>query len=359
MRPTLTNIARLAEVNPSTVSRIINGRDGFFVSSATRERVLKIAKQLNYEPKRAARSLASGKSYTAAVVLGRFERDLASYAFTQILGELTREMAKHNYTLTILPIDPEQGIDGEVLRTVRGSHADGFFVPYSLLRSRTLAELKQAKTPVVSIYRNDSLNEENDDYQYVSYAELDDREAAREVVAELVRLGHRKVVYFGVAGQHESRAASYFAAAAEYPPDVIEIQQCIYERRRRGAAYICMEAHRVAHERFDEIAACTAVLCSTDRMALGVVETLVEHGITPGREISVIGRDNLEENPSGKLPSPELCTVDHCNDGLGRAVAELLMERIDDPTALPRNITLPARFIRRASLGPAPATAAK
>ena len=361
MQPTLANIARIAEVNPSTVSRIVNGSPEFAVSPATRDRVLRIARQLNYQPKRAARALVSGKSFTAAVVLGRLERDLSSPTFTQTLGALTRELWRHGYALTMLPIDPERGIDEEVLRTVRGSHADGYFVPFTMLKPRTLAELRRAGTPVVSIRRTNHPQDERavdeaDSDGIVSYARLDEQPAAKQVIAELVRLGHRKVVCFGYRPQCEERFRLYREAAATYPRGTIELSDCSYERRETGWIHDRATAQREARDRFEVVMRSTAVLCVSDQIANGLMDVLVERGVEPGRDLSVIGQDNLEENPSSMAEQPRLATVDRNNDGLGRAVAKLLLERMTGMSVEPRSMTVPTRLIRRQTLGPARAS---
>lgn len=359
MQPTLANIARLAEVNPSTVSRIVNGSTKFPVSPQTRDRVLKIAEKLNYQPKRAARALVSGKSFTAAAVLGRFERDLSTPTFALILGELTRELWRHGYALTMLPIDPAKGIDDEILRTVRGSHADGYFVPFSMLQPKTLAELRRAGTPVVSIRRPDEQEPLHNADQpsrdgVVSYARLDETTAAREVIDELVRLGHRDVLCFGYDTLCQQRFKPYHEAAQTLRNHALRLRTCAYQRQTSIWSYARAEARQAAEAHFDAIAGCTAVLCVSDQVALGLMDALIARGIEPGRDISVVGQDNLEENPAGAVDDPMLATVDRNNDGLGRAIAQLLLERMTGQARGVRTVTLPTRLIRRRTLGPAP-----
>jgi LacI family transcriptional regulator len=92
----------------------------------------------------------------------------------------------------------------------------------------------------------------------------------------------------------------------------------------------------------------TAVLCHNDLCALGVMLGLVDLGLMPGRDVAVIGFDNISE---GAMHRPALTTVAIGARQLGEEAARLLLRRIKSPEGSPENIILPPKLIVRSSCG--------
>jgi LacI family transcriptional regulator len=92
----------------------------------------------------------------------------------------------------------------------------------------------------------------------------------------------------------------------------------------------------------------TAVLCHNDLCALGVMLGLADRGIVPGRDVAVIGFDNI---PEGAMHRPALTTVAIGARAIGEEAARLLLRRIKSPEGPPESIVLPPRLVIRSSCG--------
>ncbi|MDZ4199792.1 MAG: LacI family DNA-binding transcriptional regulator [Kiritimatiellia bacterium] len=348
---TIRDIARRAGITPASVSRILNHLSNFSAGQATRDKVLGIAKELNYRPRRAARSLVTGKSYMVSVILDTLEHDFVSPTFAQSFGEMIRILWQSGYTTSFLPVANSASLDEAVLQTLRESHADGYFVPRAMLLPRTLEELRARKVPVVSF----QLSLTPQDPDLVSYVEMDEAPAACDLVRELVRIGHREFVCFGPLSLVPTRFDAFQAALKSLAPDAI-FRALSYQPAGTGPLHDRREAYFEAKLRIPEIRGATAILCTSDLVAWGMIDALREVGLEPGRDVTVTGQDNLEENP-GVLPAPRdvgLTTIDRNAVGRGQAIAELLLDRIRSPAETPITRFVPMKVIYRKTHGPVP-----
>lgn len=349
MAPTQADIARRANVTRATVSRIISGRADFSVSADKRAEVLRIAEGLNYRPKRAARALASGRNYTVSLVLGALERDLTSPAFSVLLTETLRTLWGRGYATTILPIDRGGNADEAVLETLRESHADGYIVPNVFLKPRTLRELQRSQTPVVS-FRD--ANKKKKGAGYISYVEVDEQTAVSEVVNELYRLGHRRFCAFGFNTVLKARLP-FFRKAIDCEAPEGRLTEYSYLPDGTGPLHDREQARQAARKHWTQLSQHTAILCTSDLVAMGVMDFMAELGIEPGREMSVIGMDNLEQNPSYQpfTGEPWITTIDRQPGKVGRSIAELLLGHMDGEDR-PTTRTVPMRLLLRSTHGP-------
>ena len=92
------------------------------------------------------------------------------------------------------------------------------------------------------------------------------------------------------------------------------------------------------------------VWCSSDLAALGVCDTLKAHGLEPGKDIFVIGHDNLEATHDRYDSEPILSTVDPHWEKIGHIAAKFILEAVDSPPESPQFINCPATFINRKTL---------
>ena len=93
-KATLRNIAEMAGVTQSTVSRILSGNPNFSASEKCRQKILKLADEYGYQPKLSAKSLALGKSYNINLLLGKISRDLTNPTTAILIDTIARELKK-------------------------------------------------------------------------------------------------------------------------------------------------------------------------------------------------------------------------------------------------------------------------
>jgi LacI family transcriptional regulator len=287
--------------------------------------------------------------------MGSIEKDLASPFHALVLTGLSRELSKAGYALSILPVDDRSPatLQREVGRTIRGGHADAYFIPFGFLCREIIEEIQARRVAAVTLLNNSA----SVSAPGVGAVTLDEEPGARELARELARCGHRRVAYFRPKISPEPRFRAFRVAAADVDIEIADADCIEYETTESSSPLLDRQHGRIAAARhFDRLISHSAIVCSSDLGALGLVDVLREHGLVIGRDISVAGCDNLEDNPNFPVREPFLSSVDRSNRALGAALGGLVLERLQDPEAPLRVLTVPTRFIRRSSLGAATKT---
>ena len=163
----------------------------------------------------------------------------------------------------------------------------------------------------------------------------------------LIRLGHKRIAFVGGARRvspARDRTEAFRAILPRFGLPIGPIVNCL-PTREGGAAAVAHLFRRKANPP-------TAVLCHNDLCALGVMLGLSDLGLAPGRDVAVIGFDNI---PEGAMHRPALTTVALGARQIGEEAARLLLRRIEAPEGPPESIILPPKLIVRSSCGGGPA----
>jgi LacI family transcriptional regulator len=333
----LRKLASALGLSITTVSRALDGYPD--VAAATRQRVIDAAKAIDYRPHAAARRLRLGSTETVTMVLpgtpGHFDEPL----YLELLTALGARFDAAGYDLTVLAARDLAEERAVYRRLVEAKRTDGLVVARTRRNDQRIKYLAQVGFPFVTIGRTETR---------LPYAHVDgDGESAfRAATERLIALGHRRI--------------AFLAAPAEFT---------FGKLRRRGWS-TAMEAAGFAHDamidgpltEFGGLAAArallaatprpTALLCATDRMAIGALRAAKEAGLAVGRDISIIGHDNIS---ASAFCEPALTTMELSMQDVGTRVADMLIALIGG--ADPRDLCdiLPVLPIERASVGPAPA----
>lgn len=334
---TIRDVAQQAGVSVTTASRALNGhRD---VSEATRTRVREAARRLGYQPNALARGLVLGRTETVGVVVSELPRgDAAASPFMfQVLAGLSHEAGALQFDLVLFGTSPraqaqipyrqlcrKRGVDGAVLMGVRLDD------PYTYQVVETDIPTVVIDVPVVG--------------PRTGYVTSDNVAGAALAVRHLAELGHRHVGFInGHDSAHVSRArfAGYRAEA-----EAVGIRwrpEWVWEgdfSERSG-----YEGCRALLTRCPQM---TAVFCASDLMAVGAMAAIRDLGRRVGRDVSVVGFDNM---PFARLVTPGLTTVHQDPFEMGRAAIRVLVELMQGSTGYGR--VLPVSLKVRRSTGPA------
>lgn len=184
MKLTINQIADLAQVSKGTVSKVLNGHKG--ISAATRDRILKLMKQLDYHPDASARALALQKTG----VLGFFIPHEASAAlggpyWASVLSGISQEAARLGYSLMVLTTPREGEIRTVLNQLLKRSTVDGLIIGSELLDKEGLSALVLHRIPFVLLGKNP-------DFQHWC-VHIDGVEGTRNLVNHMVRQGYRKI----------------------------------------------------------------------------------------------------------------------------------------------------------------------
>jgi LacI family transcriptional regulator len=331
---TIEQIAELAEVSRSTVSRVLNNHPS--VRQSVRDRVLQVMEEYNYAPQAAARSLASSRTDTLGLLIPRSPaRTLSDPFISTMIQSLAEACTSLGYFLMLAMVtaDMEPSFYNRILR---GRHFDGIIMLSSDIDDPVLPLLIKDRTPLVMIGSHPY-------FQNVVSVDIENRAGAREGVAHLVGLGHRRIGM--ICGQLEmdsalARRDGYKQALLEagIPVDPALMVEGYYTQE---GAYAAMRRLLSLPNRP------TAVFASSDLMAAHAQRAIQDSGLAVPDDVAVVGFDDL---PISAISNPPLTTVHQPLTEMGVTAVQLLIEQVRDHK-LVSSVCLPTRLVIRGSCG--------
>jgi DNA-binding LacI/PurR family transcriptional regulator len=330
--PTIYDVARTAGVATSTVSRAFSNPQR--VREATREHILRVARELGYEANPHARALTSRRTHTLAMVMP----DITNPHFFEIIRGAEMRAKASDHTLVLVNAEESPRIEQEQIRRLARS-VDGFVLAASRLPDETITELAATHTVVTA----------NRQVSGVRSVVLDQREGCRQLVAHLASLGHSSIVY--LAGPRHS-----WMAAARWSAIRDAAEELGLSALRMGP-YSPKVAHGAAAADMALTTGASAMIAHNDLLAIGVMRRLAARSINVPGDVSVAGFDDIF---AAELCTPSLTTLGGAHADLGRASVELLLEATNGPraasAAVPQ-LVLPSQLVVRNSTGSAPGSA--
>ena len=333
MPSTLEEIAKHAGVSRSTVSRVMNDHPS--VDQATRSRVLSVAERLNYQPNIAARSLAAGRARILGLVIPMGVSALFTDPYFPLLIQgISSACSANDHSVMLWIAEPEYE-RRTIRQALQGGMIDGVILASALMDDPMLEALRKRGLPFILVGRHPT-----DDN--VSYVDVDNKSAARDMVSYMVRLGYERVATITgpknmIAGA--DRLQGYLNALQErkvaHDPDLI-VEGDFTE-----------EGGYMAMQRLLPLAP-DAVFAASDAMALGALRALREAGKRVPEDIAVAGFDDV---PFAARTDPALTTVRQPIQLMGALAAETLINMISHPDGQPHRVLLPTELVIRASCG--------
>ena len=315
-------------MSQATVSLVLNGAPQGRIGSAARERVLRAARDLGYEPNVVARSLVQGRSFTIGVIVPA----LRDPFFADAITGAQRVAREEGYAVILAEAD-ETAVESTVAM-LRGRQIDGVLIDAvgtALVNARALDGLK-----VVSI----------DDATGPWPGVMSDAEGAGRLVARhLFDLGHRQCAFLGpLTEAHAFRlrergfTQTLRAEGAAPNSDYVRRVPPTVAGGRAGMAALLTLATRP-----------TAVFCANDLIAFGALKECALAGVRVPEQMSIMGCDDIE---GAQLVTPELTTVAVRPRELGARAARMLLQAIAGKVAPARPKPLPVHLVVRGTTAP-------
>lgn len=326
---TIKDVARLAHVSVSTVSRVLN--EDAAVAPQTRTQVLSAVSQLNYRPSSLARGLRTAETRTVGVILPNVTYPF----FASVLRGIEKVAWEHGYQVLIGDTgdDPERQLS--YLRLLDGKRADGAVILATRGELRSLIDLSQ-RMPVV-------LACEYVDGEYFPSVSIDNIAAAFDATSHLVRLGHRRIGFINgpeniILCRDRLRGYQLALRQLDLPDttDLIEFGQFDIASGRTAAARLLDRPLRPS-----------AIFCANDEMAIGAIQIARNRGLRVPEDLAVVGFDNIV---MAEVVSPTLTTVAQPMHDLGRIAMQSLLDAMQGKQQVMRQV-LPHRLIVRESCG--------
>lgn len=333
---TSKQVAKLAGVSQTTVSFVLNKVEGANISEETRERVIQAARDLNYVPDIAARSLARGKSNNIALVFARPHRQIWIDEYVpQVLTGINEVTEAQGIRILVEVIDSDQD-SNPYLNLLNSKEAAGIIsVTYRDLDP--LIECASQGLPVVSLD-----NVHPDLYS----VEVDKMDGVRKLARHVLSLGHTRIGCISYApyepnSHHENRINVF---AEEMTKVGLRLDRSLI----RYGAYDPDTGYEAMKSLLENGTPPTALYALNDVMAFGAMRAIREHGLRVPEDISVVGFDNIR---LAAYSSPPLTTVIEPDVEVGRRAAQLLLQLIAGDYPPEKQIRLETELIVRESCG--------
>jgi LacI family transcriptional regulator len=305
--PTITDVARQADVSIKTVSRVMNQEAG--VHPETREHVLKVVAALKYRPKLSARSLAGARSYL--IVLLYYDPSAAFIGGVQQGATLRCREAGYHLVVESLHNDAPD-LEQQVQRIISALQPDGMILTPPLCDNRqVLHALRESGTPCV-------LLSPARDLKGLPSVRMDDARAAEEITNLIVSLGHKRIAFIKGATDQAASALRYQGFLRAMKTYGIEVEKELVHQGDFTFASGIEAAHHLLSRRIKP----TAVFASNDDMALGVLAAAQRLGLAVPGDLSIAGFD---DSTASRRVWPPLTTVRQPVDEMARVAVEMLI----------------------------------
>lgn len=331
MARTIKEVAAVAGVSKSTVSRVLNDTPG--VSPTARERVRSAIERTGYQPNRAARSLVTRATGSIGLVVSEPHARMFSDPFFASMVRGATEVVRPLGIHLVLMLAEDQRARDQLLAYLRHGHVDGVLfvsthaadpLPRILVAERLPAVLSARPVGRLAI----------------SYVDVDSVAGAGLAVDHLVQRGRRRIATIAgpqdmAAGQDRLRGWEEALAVHGLVPGPVA-----YGDFDRGSGARAMEELLAGGEPLD------GLFVASDLMALDALAVLREHGLRVPADVAVVGFD---DSVAATQARPPLTTVRQPVEEMAKALTLTLLDRIGDPDAPITSRVFPPKLIPRAS----------
>lgn len=310
MADSLKEIAEIAGVSVSTVSRVLNGKS--YVNEETRKKVLSIIGQENYHPNVIAQSLKNGASNTLCLMIPSIQNVIFA-PITRGVEDVARE---NGYTVILCNTDEKEEIEALSIEKMRSRWVDGFIIASSYGNKKEIYSLVQNNIPVVLVNR---FNES--DIGKLSVISIDNYKAGYDAAKYLAEKGFRRIA-IAVGKQvhkfYRDRFSGYKAALKDcgLPFD----EQLVMQEVSSNDDFYAMTQKLMNTEKRPDV-----FFASSDPKAIVIMHALHDMGLNIPKDVSVLGFDNVDLS---SMVEPALSTVSQPLYEIGASAARSILYQI-------------------------------
>ena len=334
-RASITDLAKILNLSPSTISRALNGHAD--ISEATKKRVWEVAKELNYQPNHLAAALRRGRSNMLGVIVPHIN----GHFFPSVMHGIETVASKAGFNVMICQSNEDVQREKNNIDALLNAQVEGILV--SLARTthdfQHFEKVRQQNIPLVFFDRMPEVSN-------VSGVVLDDHQGAYMAVRHLLEQGCRRIAHFA-GPQHlniyRNRHNGYLNALQAFGLPHDEQLMHFLPKLQQGAGEQAMRELLQLPEPPD------AVFGSGDIPVAGALEVLHAQGIRVPQDIALAGFSN---EPFTTLTTPKLTSVDQRGEQMGHSAVQLFLQMIkrSDNFAPHRVVLKPQLLIRESSM---------
>ncbi|REE86208.1 LacI family transcriptional regulator [Paenibacillus taihuensis] len=330
MQPKIKDVARLAGVSVTTVSRVLNGEK--YVKDDLKRRVNLAIEELGYAPSHIARSLVRNKTNLIGVIVP----DITSSFYATILSSIEEAASDNDYNLLVCNISEDIDKEQKYLNVFQEMRVEGIIIMHEKINDEIRGIIHKMKIPVIFS------SVKPIDQQFVSVI-VDDYKAAYDATNYLIGLGHEAIGFIGgdmrdiTSGQN--RYSGYRNALTGGGIRIV------HEYIRFGDYKV-----KSGYEQMKELLRVknlpTAVFAVSDDMAVGAMNCIRDNGLRVPEDISVMGFDGSQLT---ELTRPTLTSMEQPIQEMGKVTMQVLLKQVETGEVPDRDIILEHRLVSRES----------
>lgn len=331
MAVTIKDVAKLAEVSISTVSRVIN--ESKPVSPEARRRVQHAIETLRYEPNEVARSLVTKKSNLIGVIVD----DIGNHYVSQIVRGIEEIGRMYNYDIVVSSSYGNADTELKFLQLLKTKQVEGIILVSEIINQGVVDYMKNSKLEFMYLNRYYNVPE-------LPTIAIDNKRAVKMMMDYLIELGHKKILYLSQETEIDQtieieKIETYKESMKSIGEEPVLVQ--INNYRVDGGYKIGREIVKIKEEK-----GITAVFCCQDELAIGLMNYLYDNGINVPNDVSVSGYGDINV---ASIYRPTLTTIKEPFYDMGAiSIRKMLKKLIGEPIS-DEEIVLPIRLIKRES----------
>ena len=308
---TIVDIAKMAGVGTTTVSRYFNGGN---LKKETYEKIKEIVDKYNYTPNTFAKALKS----TDSKIIGVIVPCLHSFVSGNTLKYLDKELKENNYETLIMNANFDENKQLEYIKKLARMNVDGIILLPTTMSKTYEDTIKSVDVPVVML---------GQEGEYTYSVEYNDFNAARDLTNYVLASGHKKIAYLGVS--EEDIAVGYYRKLGV----IMTLEKYGLKPKNILITNFSMEeAYDIVKENIQKLKDDSCLICATDNLAYGAIKALEEEGLSVGENYSVAAFGDYTS--SALLKSPLTTIKFDLKDAAKQTVSMLLNVIKKEETAM-------------------------
>jgi len=333
----IKDIARLANVSHTTVSRALNNKSR--IRQETKEKILSIAKELGYRPNLIARSLVMKRTKTLGLII----TNISNPFYTELAQGIEKTATQLGYNIILCSTQSDISTEKQYIEMLRSKGVDGIIFSSAHMEDPNIVSLAEEGFPIVLVNRRTYHPVVKERVDYVG---VDNIRGGYLAVEHLIRLGHERIGVIGgssessvgverLEGGRRALQAYGLKARDDYFVEGNFLKKSGYQR---GKEFLQMGERP------------TAIFATNDYMALGVYQAFLEEGCRIPEEVALVGFNDIE---FASIIGIELTTIGQKKFEMGAIAVEMLVERIErgNERRLSREMLLNPELIVRRTCG--------
>lgn len=323
---TIVDVAKIAGVTPTTVSRVINNRG--YISEKTKKKVFEAMKELNYQPNEIARSLTKKKTNTIGIIVPHISHPY----FSKLISNLENQASKKGYKIMLCNSKEEVKKEQEYLDMFKSNRVDGIILCSGNVEA---SKINVGDTPII-------LLEKNFENGYLGI-QCNNYQGGKIATEHLIDSGCKRLLHFsGIIDEHmpaDNREKAFI--------DVCEKNEIEYFIKKYDLnIYNNMNYYDYIKETLISIPNIDGIFASSDLIAAQVIQVCNELNIDIPREIKLVGFDDVDIS---KLTTPQITTIHQPIMEMAKEAINFIDKKINNEDILNKNIILDVSLIKRSS----------